>query len=188
MEDILQLLTSIYPLSPECLDFLRTVVKFQKVKNREYLLKPGRVNDRLYFIKKGLIRCYYMMNDRELTDWFFWEGDTVVSIDSYYDQKPSNDYIQALEDCEVYWIAEKDLDYAYCHFLEFNFVGRVMTTKYLRIFHRLTRRIRFSKRKERFRRISKDQPEIFLRVPLNVLATYLDMSPSTLSRMRGMSN
>jgi CRP-like cAMP-binding protein len=188
MEEILQLLSAIHPLSPECLDYLRDVVEYQKVKNREYLLKPGQVNNRLYFIKKGLLRCYYLLNDRELTDWFFWETDAVVSVDSWYDQVPSKDYIQALEDTEVYWIAAKDLDYVYKHFPEFNFVGRVLTTKYLRIWHRLARRIRFLRSEERYQLVTKEQPEIFLRVPLNVLATYLDMSPETLSRLRARAN
>jgi CRP-like cAMP-binding protein len=188
MEEILQLLCSIYPLSPECLDYLRKVVQFQKIKNREYLLKPGQINDRLYFIKKGLLRCYYLMNERELTDWFFWENDAVVSVDSWYDQVPSEDFIQALEDSELYWIDAKDLDYVYRQFPEFNFVGRVLTTKYLRIWHRLARRIRFLRREERYQLVLKEQPEIFLRVPLNVLATYLDMSPETLSRLRARAN
>ena len=188
MEEILQLLCSIYPLSPECLDYLRKVVKFQKIKNREYLLKPGQINDRLYFIKKGLLRCYYLMNERELTDWFFWENDAVVSIDSWYDQVPSGDFIQALEDSELYWIDAKDLDYVYRHFPEFNFVGRELTTKYLRVWHGLARRIRFLRTEERYQLVLKEQPEIFLRVPLNILATYLDMSPETLSRLRARAN
>ena len=188
MEEILQLLCAIHALSPECVDHLRKVVKFQKVKKGAFLLKPGHINDRLFFIKKGLLRCYYLMNDRELTDWFFWEGDAVVSIDSYYDQKPSKDFIQAIEDGEVYWISEKDLEYIYNAFPEFNYVGRVLTTKYLRVWHRLARRIRFLRREQRYKLIVAEQPEIFLRVPLNVLATYLDMSPETLSRLRGKVN
>ncbi len=188
MEEILQSLCAIHPLSPECLNHFRKVVQFQKVKKGDYLLKPGRVNDRLFFIKKGLLRCYYLMNGRELTDWFFWEGDAVVSIDSFYDQIPSRDFIQAIEDGEVYWISAKDLEYVYRNFPEFNYVGRVLTTKYLRIWHRLTRRIRFLRREQRYRLVVAEQPEIFLRVPLNVLATYLDMSPETLSRLRAKPN
>jgi CRP/FNR family transcriptional regulator, anaerobic regulatory protein len=101
---------------------------------------------------------------------------------------PSKDYIQALEDSELYWIAAEDLDYVYKHFAEFNFVGRVLTTKYLRVWHRLARRIRFLRREERYQLVVKEQPQIFLRVPLNVLATYLDMSPETLSRLRARAN
>jgi CRP/FNR family transcriptional regulator, anaerobic regulatory protein len=185
MKEILKFLDSIHELSPACLKYLEDVAEFEKVKKGQYLLKPGRINDRLYFIKKGVLRCYYMLNGRELTDWFFWEGDAVVSIDSFYDQAPSKDYIQALEYTEVYWITAEDLDYAYEHFPEFNFVGRVLTTKYLRIWHRLARQIRFLKTEERLQLIMKEQPEIFLRIQQKVLATYFDMSPETLSRLRG---
>jgi CRP-like cAMP-binding protein len=188
MEEILALLCLIYELSPECLAYLEAVAEPQEVKKGEFLLKPGQINDRLFFIKKGLLRCYYLMNDRELTDWFFWEMDAVVSIDSFYDQVPSKDYIQAIEDTVLFWITAKDLEYAYRTFPEFNYVGRVLTTKYLRIWHQLARRIRYLRTEERYRLVMAEQPEIFLRVPLNVLATYLDMSPETLSRLRSKAN
>jgi CRP/FNR family transcriptional regulator, anaerobic regulatory protein len=185
IEELLNYLDSIRPLTKACRDYLKTVVKFGKVKKGTFLLKPGRVNDRLYFIRKGLLRCYYLQNGRELTDWFFWEGDAVVSIDSFYDQVLSSDFIEALENSEVYWIEAKYLDYAYEHFDEFNFIGRVLTTKYLRIWHRLARRIRFLKREERIKLLLKEEPGIFQRVPAHVLATYFDMSPETFSRLRG---
>jgi CRP/FNR family transcriptional regulator, anaerobic regulatory protein len=188
MKQILTFLCSIYPLSPECLKYLRSVVEFQKVKKGEFLLKPGEINDRLFFIKKGLLRCYYMMNDRELTDWFFWEMDAVVSVDSFYDQVPGKDFIKAIERSEVYWIGAKELEHAYRTFPEFNYVGRVLTTKYLRIWHRLARRMRYLRSEERYQLVLAEQPEIFLRVPHNVLATYFDMSPETLSRWRGKAN
>jgi CRP-like cAMP-binding protein len=188
MKEILDLLCLIHPLSAECLAFLKSVAERQEVKKGAFLLKPGHVNDRLFFIKKGLLRCYYLKNDRELTDWFFWEMDAVVSIDSFYDQVPSKDFIQAIEDTEVFWISAKDLEKAYETYPEFNYVGRVLTTKYLRIWHRLARRIRYLRTEERYRLVVAEQPEIFLRVPLNVLATYFDMSPETLSRLRGQEN
>lgn len=182
---MLQRLSAIHALTGPCLGYLRTVVHFDKVRKGAFLLKPGRVNDRLYFIRTGLLRCYYMQKGKELTDWFFWEDDAVVSVDSWYDQVLSHDFIEALEDTEVFWIEAKKLDYAYEHFPEFNFVGPVLTTKYLRIWHRLARRIRGLKREERLKLLLKEEPGIFQRVPANVLATYFDMSPETLSRLRG---
>ncbi|HEV9038390.1 MAG TPA: hypothetical protein VGQ51_17260 [Puia sp.] len=56
--------------------------------------------------------------------------DTVVAIDSFYDQTPGGDYIQALKDSELYYISFHELDYLFDHFPEFNFVGRMLTNKY----------------------------------------------------------
>jgi CRP-like cAMP-binding protein len=185
MEEILAFLKSIYPLlSEECLTFLRSVVKKRILKRNEYVLLPGEVCRNLYFIKKGLMRCYYVLDGRELTDWVFSENAAVVSVDSFYDQVPSDEFVQALEPCELYYISFDNLELAYRCYVEFNFVGRVLTLKYLRIWHDLVRKIRALEAEERYNLLVKEQPELVLRVKQKVLATWLDMHPGTLSRLR----
>ena len=185
MEEILAYLKSIYPkLSDECLAYLRSVVQKREFKKKQFLLRAGDVCRNLYFIKKGLIRCYYLVDDREMTDWVFSEGGTVVSVKSFYDQVPSEDFVQTLEPCEVYFISFVDLEYAYHRFPEFNFVGRVLTLKYLRIWHDLVRKIRDMEGAERYEAIMTEQPELMQRVPLHVLASWFDMHPGSLSRLR----
>ena len=185
MEEILAYLRSIYPmLSEECLNFLRDVVKKRMLKRNEHLLRPGEVCRNLYFIKKGLMRCYYVLEGRELTDWVFSESAAVVSVDSFYDQVASVEFVQALEPCELYYISFDNLELAYRRYVEFNFVGRVLTLKYLRIWHDLVRKIRALEAEERYLLLQEEQPELVLRVKQKVLATWLDMHPGTLSRLR----
>ena len=102
MEEILAILRSVYLFSEECGRHLLGVVERKDVKKGDILLRPGEVCGYLHFIKKGLLRCYYLLGEVEVTDWFFWEGDTVVSIPSWYTQTPGKHYIVALEDCELY--------------------------------------------------------------------------------------
>jgi CRP-like cAMP-binding protein len=73
----------------------------------------------------------------------------------------------------------------YRTFVEFNVVGRVLTNKYLRIWHRQARNIRMLTAEERYQFLLENQPELINRVPVQDLASYLDMSRETLSRMRG---
>lgn len=185
MEELLHYLSSIYPLSPECLAYLRRIIRDCRVKKDESLLHAGEVCENIYFIRKGILRCYYLKKGVEVTDWFFWEGDTVVAIDSFYDQTPSEAYIEALEESELYYISYHDLNYLFDHFLEFNFVGRVLTNKYLRVWHRQARNLRMLTAEEKYIFLLERQPEAVLRVPVKVLASFLDMAPETISRMRG---
>jgi len=190
MEELLSFLNQIaslegWPLSAGCLDYLRSIVKKTSLKEEEYLLKAGEVCKNLYFIKRGLLKCFYIVHNKEVSDWFFGELETVVSIDSFYDQVPSEDFIQALEDCDLFYITYEELGYLYRTYIEFNVVGRVLTNKYLRIWHRQARNIRMLTAEERYLFLLEKQPELIMKVPIQDLASYLDMTRETLSRMRG---
>jgi CRP-like cAMP-binding protein len=193
MEELLYFLNQIaiiegWPLSPACLAYLRKIIKKSSLKKEEYLLKAGEVCTNLYFIQRGLLKCFYIVHNDEVSDWFFGELDTVTSVDSFYDQVKSEDFIQALEDCELFYITYEELVYLYKTFVEFNVIGRVLTNKYLRIWHRQARNIRMLTAEERYFFLLENQPELIMRVPVRDLASYLDMRRETLSRMRGRIN
>src|SRR5579872_3270191 len=116
MEEILVFLCQIYPLSPECNNYLRSVARFQKVAKNELILRIGEISRKLYFIKSGALHCFYYVKNKQVSDWFFWENETVVSIGSYYDQVPSEDCIVALEESQLYYITKEHYDYACLHF------------------------------------------------------------------------
>ena len=158
------------------------------LKKGEYLLVPGQVCENLYFIQKGLLKCFYVVHERQVSDWFFGETETVVSIDSFYDQVPGEDFIEALEDCELYYISFQEFQHLYRTYVEFNVIGRVLTNKYLRLWHRQARNIRMLTAEERYMFLLKSQPDLIKRVQIQDLASYLDMSRETLSRMRGRTH
>lgn len=185
MEEIFEFLSYIYPLSPACIEYLRKVVRSQKIAKGEIILRIGEVNSRLYFIKSGALHCYYFVKDKPVSDWFFFKNETVVSIGSFYDQLSSEDCIVAMEDTEVFYITKEQYDYACWNFLEFNFIARVLLEKYLKEFHGHTRFIRKVKAEDRYQLVLEKNPELVQRVPVGPLATWLGMEPETLSRMRG---
>jgi CRP-like cAMP-binding protein len=181
MDEIIAFLCTIYPLSPDCIVYLKRAVRKRTIIKDHIILDIGEVCRNLYFIKKGALRCFYYVHDKEVSDWFFWEGETVVAIGSFYDQAPSEDCIQALEDCELYYLSFHDLEYLYAHFIEFNVIGRVLT----RLFHQHARNIRKLSALERYKSLLQTQPDLLQRIPLAPLASWLNMEPETLSRMRG---
>lgn len=190
MEEMLSFLNFIatsegWPLSAECLAYLRKIIKDTTIRKEEFLLLSGDVCKNLYFISDGLLKCFYIHRDQEVCDWFFGKMETVVSIDSFYDQVPSVDFIQALKDSILFYITFDELKYLYRNFVEFNVVGRVLTNKYLRIWHRQARNIRMLTAEERYKFLLKTQPDLVNDISVKDLASHLDMSRETLSRMRG---
>lgn len=184
MEEILEYLRTVYKFSKKCGGYLESLVEKKEVRKNEILLRPGEISQDLYFIKKGLLRCYYLVDEVPKTAWFFWEQSTVVSIRSWYTQTPGNQYIQTLEDSELYYISYENLEKIYKRFPEFNYIGRVLTIKYLLIWDELVEIMRLTHAIDRYHYILKHRPEILLRVPLGDVATWLGMVPETLSRMR----
>jgi CRP-like cAMP-binding protein len=185
MEEIFEFLSQIYPLSPACIEYLRRVVKHRLVLKNEVILNFGEVNQHLYFIKTGALHCFYLVREKPVSDWFFFENETVVSIGSFYDQVPSEDCIVPMEDTELYYITKEDYEYINLTFLEFNFIARVLLEKYLKVFHFHSRLIRKHQASERYQPVLAKLPELVRRVPVGPLATWLGMEPETLSRMRG---
>jgi CRP-like cAMP-binding protein len=184
MNDVLKFLCSIYPLTAECQAYLRSIIRKRNIKKGQILLKTGEVCRNLYFIQKGVLRCSYYIKDKEVSDWFFWQGETVVAIDSFYDQAPSEDCIQALEDCELFYISFLELEYLYEHYIEFNYIGRVLTLKYLRVFHEHVRNIRRLSATKRCQILLQKYPGLIDRVDLGHLASWLGMTRETLSRVK----
>src|ERR1700683_5184182 len=120
MDDLFTFLNSIHSLSDALLDHLSEIVKTKFLAKKTFLLKPQQVSRNMCFIKKGLLRAFYVKGDNEVSSWFMKEGDICVSIESFYYQQPSYEYIQALEDTQLYYIYYPELENIYHKFPEFN--------------------------------------------------------------------
>lgn len=184
MEEIFAFLNDIFPISAKCIAYLSSVVEPQKVVKGQIILEFDQVNDKLYFIKKGLLRCYYMVHGKEVSDWFFWNNETVVSIGSFYLQRPSEDRIVVNEPGELYYITKDQYDFAKREFHEFAYIASVLLEKYLVTFHDHARLLRKYDSPERYKLVREKYPQMELLIPLNELASWLGMTPETLSRIR----
>jgi CRP/FNR family transcriptional regulator, anaerobic regulatory protein len=184
MEEIFKFLSAIRPITPECIADILRVVKFQKVKKGDIILKIGEINERLYFITKGALHCFYYVDENPVSDWFFFENETVVSIGSFYDQSHSHACIVALEDSELYYITYSDYEYLKSTYPEFCYIASKLLERYLVLFHEHSIFIRKTPALKRYQMILEKRPELVARVPVAALATWLDMEPETLSRMR----
>ncbi len=130
MHELFVYLNSIKQLSPNIDEHLSLVLKEKTFLKKEYLLKTNQVCKNIWFIKNGLVRCFYNKNSIEVCSWFMKEGDMVISVESFFKQKAGFENIQALEDTTVYYIEYSQLQEMYHTFPEFNFIGRVLTEKY----------------------------------------------------------
>jgi len=185
METLFSLLHSIYPLSQGVKEYLAVNLQTKELRKKELLLKAGHVCRHIYFIETGLLRCYYMQGEHEVCSWFMKEGDVIVSVESFFDQKESYESIQALEDCVLYYISFQQLDHIYRNFPEFNYVGRELVQKYYKLSEQRLYSLRMQRGLERFDYLKKHHPELMQRVEQKFLASYLGITEQYLSMLKG---
>jgi CRP-like cAMP-binding protein len=185
MEQLLIFLESIYPLSDGLKQQLALILKVKELKKKAMLLKAGHICRHICFVEKGLLRCYYSVGDTEVSSWFMKEGDVIISIESFFQQKESYESIQALEDCILYYIEYKELQSLYREFPEFNFTGRVLTEKYYTLWAQQLYALRMQPAQDRYNWLLSGFPELILRVPAKYIASYLGITEAHLSVIKG---
>ena len=184
MEEIFALISSLCPVSPELAVHLTHTFKEKTYKKNEYLLKEGNTCGKICFIVKGLTRCFYNNGILEVCSWFMKEGDMIVSVESFFQQKPSSESIQAIEDCEVIYITYEELQFMYKNFPEMNYIGRVLTEKYYILSEQRLYSLRMHRAGQRYQHLLENFPELVQRVPVKYIASYLGVAKETLSRNR----
>jgi CRP-like cAMP-binding protein len=184
MEKLLLFLNTIYPLSSGLIEHLQGILKIKELPKKGYLLKQGVICTNISFIEKGLLRCFYEKDDKEVCSWFMKEGDVIISVESFFKQSISYENIQALEECVLHYINYNELQYTFHHFPEFNFIGRVLTEKYYTLSEQRLYSIRMQRAQERYQYLVDHFPELILRVPSKYIASYLSITEETLSRIR----
>jgi signal-transduction protein with cAMP-binding, CBS, and nucleotidyltransferase domain len=184
MEQLFQLLNAIHPMSGPLSEYLVSVLRSLELPKKGFVLKAGRVCENVYFISKGMVRCFYMKDDVEICSWFMKEGDVIFSVKSFYTQTPGYEYIQVLEDAAFYYISYQELQYIYKTFVEFNYIRGVLTEKYYLLSEERNYSMRMQRAHERYNYIKENHAELISRVPSKYLASYLGITEETLSRIR----
>lgn len=151
----------------------------------EYLLKQDEVCRHSFFIESGVARKYYLTPDgKEINTELLFENDIAVSFQSYILQKPSMEFIQALDDVTATVTDYKEFDQLKNSHSELARLDLMITEYYamwleqrLTEFHTLDAAARYNK-------LIKEHPYIIKNVRLTHIASYLGVSLETLSRIR----
>lgn len=184
MKEFFEILNSILPLSAALQQHLSTVLKSVTIERKDFLLQEGEICKSICYIEKGLVRCFYNRHSKEVSSWFMREGDLIISVESFFQQKPSYESIQALEDCTLLCIQYNELQDMYKTFYEMNFIARVLTEKYYTLSEQRLYSLRMQRAPERYKFLIDNFSELIKRVPSKYLSSYLSISEETLSRIK----
>ena len=173
-------------LSDNELIALSSVMEHRKVKKGDYFLQQGQVCQHLGFLNSGIMRVYHLANDKEYTSYFnFGERNPFVSsFSSFVTRKPSQESIHALEDCELLLISYDNLQKLYESSFALQKLGRVIAEyNYTLAMKRIYSLQHFSAQ-ERYKELLLIYPNLVNHVPHHYIASYLGITPESLSRIR----
>ena len=166
------------------LDLLESILVAKRFAKNEKILTEGEVCENIYWIVKGLVRQFYYKNGKELTEYMAAEDTMCMSIESLFKEEPSHQQIQALEPTVLYALPKPALEREAVRNVNIQMLYRKILEESLIISQIHADMVRFESAQERYAKLVKRSPQLVLRAPLVYIASYLQMTPETLSRVR----
>ena len=158
--------------------------KRMEIPAKTTLLEEGQISKIAYLIEKGCLRSWFNNSGKDITFQFFFEGEGVSSIESFRTGQPSLFSIESIEPCVIHGISKEDFRFILenspaikTEFEDFTFRRLIL---YQQLF---LSRIKDNPR-QRYEQLVKQRPEILRRVPQHYIASYLGITPVSLSRIR----
>lgn len=148
------------------------------------LLKADKVERNIYFVKEGIVRAYINASDDEITFWFGQKGDTVVSMQSYVENREGYENIELLEDSILYKLNVTALNSLFAKDIHIANWGRKFAEQELLKTERRLIARQFSTATERYGELIRNNPELLQRIQLSYIASYLGITQVSLSRIR----
>jgi len=171
-------------MTHEELDILESILVPKKYAKNEFILKEGEVCENIYWIVKGLVRQFYYKNEKELTEYMATENTIVMCIESLFREQPTHLQIKTLEPTVVYCLPKAALEAVAMKSVNIQILYRKILEESLILSQIHADMLRFESALERYQKLVKRQPQLVLRAPLVYIASYLQMTPETLSRVR----
>jgi CRP-like cAMP-binding protein len=158
-----------------------------EVPARTILLREGDISGKAYFIEKGCIRAWLVSKGKDITFQFFVEDQSVSSAESFKKRVPSIFTIETVEPCVLHWISKENMDKILAEIMQVpKSRDQMMDALFDRQWHYAHLFLSFIKYtpRERYMELLKERPELVLRVPQQYIASYLGITPVSLSRIR----
>ena len=171
-------------MTHEELDVLESILVPMKFQKGEMIIKEGDICSHIFWVVKGLVRQFYYKNGKELTEYMAPENTICMCIESLFKEEPSHQQMIALEPTLIFALPKADLEREAVRNVNIQMLYRKILEESLILSQVHADMLRFESAQERYAKLVKRCPQLVLRAPLVYIASYLQMTPETLSRVR----
>ena len=170
--------------SDEEYDRFISMAKHHTLKKNDFLLEAGHSVNKLFFINKGILRGYRLLNGVDVTHHFFVEDWFATDYASYLTGEAGELYLEALSEVDCYEFQKDDLHRWYENHPEFGKLRYIQAEDaYLQMVNRF-KDFQTKDLKDRYIQLIEKHPELFIKVPQKHIASYLGVRPQSLSRIK----
>lgn len=187
-EQLANYIKKIIDVSEEELNIILSYFKPLKQKKNDFLLSQGQISQRTFFVGKGCLRIFFVNEEgKDATRYIAFENQFATALVSFITNQPSTEFIQAIEPSELLYIHHEDFRHLmeivpkwgqfYCSYLEKAYVNNTIRLMSFTTLDAL----------ERYNQLLKINPAVVRRLPNKIVASYINVSQETLSRLKSKS-
>jgi CRP-like cAMP-binding protein len=184
MQNIRVYLDQFVQLSDAEWDVFSSKLEKTDYRKRTIIRLKGEIENQLLFIDSGIIRYYLEKEDTQYTLGFAFAQEFACAYDSFLTQEPARYHVEALSDIVAWRISYADLQLAYKETKNGNVVGRILAEKLFMDKFSKEINLKHQSAEERYMGIIKDKPHFLKGIPLQYIASYIGVTPQTLSKIR----
>ena len=173
-----------YNLSETDVKALTEQMQEVRFRKKEAIVIEGERNSNLYLIKEGIWRGHYLRDGVDVSLWFAFQGDSIFSSWGYVAGLPSLVSIEAMSDSRVYRISKSKLETFFSSSVLFANIGRIIFERQFLDMENWMINGGAAQAKQRYLTLLEQNPELLQHVPLKHIASYLFITPQSLSRIR----
>lgn len=184
MKTLSEILHEKYGLSASESEQLLAQMERLTYRKGEHIVREGERNSSLYLVAQGIWRGHYLRDGVDISLWFASEGDTLFSSWSYVADRPSLTSIEAMSDSTVFRISKQKMETFFASSIAFANIGRIIFERQFLDMENWMINGGAAQAKQRYLALLEQNPELLQHVPLKHIASYLMITPQSLSRIR----
>lgn len=180
----IQLIDQYTLLNQKEIDLLKDTVSIRSYKKNEILFAEGKVATSMYFVLQGWVRLFYNVNGNDKTAFFYTEGKFICAGESFAKQVPARENYQVLEDTVLVHFEKENIEKLLQYSSKFELISRLATEDELITYQKIVASFVTQSPEQRYRDLLNKNGVIFHKVPQQYIASFLGVSPETLSRIK----
>ncbi len=184
-ETLKKQILSFSSFSDDELDLIISKFNPNTFKQKEYILSEGKISSNIYFIVNGLVRNFYLRDGKEITTYLATDNEFICAYSSFITQSKSIESMQCIEETETLSISYNQMQELYKQIPNWQIIGRILAEQnYICVADRLMRLQSVPAKEKYLEFLSVSSEKLIQRTPLIHIASYLGITPESLSRIR----